>query len=315
MKKRAVLNFAASTVYQILNLLVGLIVPKFYTEAFGSAYNGLNQSVSQIMSLLSVLQFGISAASIQMMFRYIAENDEKMISAVYWDTGRQYRLMGYAFVALIIPIAMVFPYAIQSDGVSYYVIVAFLLFRAISSAMEYFFQAKYGVIMVAHNLSYVVYCINSVLLLLGTALHLLVIFTGRNILVYQAVALVTTLVRLVIVSGYVRKKFPYLHHYKRQKGLTEKGSKRKDVMVSEIAGMVIDSTDLLVLSAFSGLVAASVYSVYNFVTAGLGNVLGSCREAVFAGIGRTYYADREAFKRKISEFESIYFFLAFFSST
>ena len=91
MNKRAALNFASSLMYQFVNLLIGLILPKFYTEAFGSVYNGLNQSVSQIMSLLSVLQFGIAAAAIQQMFKYIADKDEDTIRAIYWESGRQYR--------------------------------------------------------------------------------------------------------------------------------------------------------------------------------------------------------------------------------
>ena len=141
MKKKAILNFSASIIYQFLNLLIGLVIPKFYTELFGSVYNGLNQSVSQIMSLLSVLQFGIATAAIQQMFKFIAENDKDTIRAIYWDAGKQYRKMGYVFMGIIIPVIIVFPFIIKDD-LSYWTVVAFLLFRTISSAMEYFFQAK-----------------------------------------------------------------------------------------------------------------------------------------------------------------------------
>lgn len=311
MKKRAILNFATSMAYQMINLVIGLILPKFYTEIFGSAYNGLNQSINQIMSLLSVLQFGISAAAIQQMFKYIANKDEDMISAIYWDTGRQYRKMGYFFIMAIVPVALVFPMLLE-DELPYRIIVAFLLLRTVSSAMEYFFQAKYSVILIATNKSYAIYIINILLLLIGTGLHLAVLFTTENILLYQSVALATTLLRLVIVSTYIRRQYPYLYKNRSQKTPVLQAGKRKDVMVAEIAGMVVDSTDMLILSTFSGLVYTSIYSVYNFVTAGLGNVLGSCREAVFAGLGKTYYEDFDAFKRKFDSFESVYLFLVFF---
>ena len=88
--------------------------------------------------------------------------------------------------------------------------------------------------------------------------------------------------------------------------------KRKDVLIAEIAGMMIDSTDLLVLSTFSGLVSASIYSVYHFVVSGLGNILSSCREAVFAGIGKTYYQDFEQYRQRMDRFESVYLFLVFY---
>jgi O-antigen/teichoic acid export membrane protein len=311
MKKKAILNFSASIIYQFMNLLVGLVVPKFYTELFGSVYNGLNQSVTQIMSLLSVLQFGIAAAAIQQMFKYIAENDEDSIRAIYWGTGKEYRKMGYVFVGIILPIIVVFPFMIK-DNLSYWTVIAFLLFRTISAAMEYFFQAKYGVILIANNKTYAVYIVNIIILLIGTALHLFVLFTIKNIIVYQFVSVLTTFIRFIIVNAYIRKHFPYLYKRNEKEVSLPKDTRRKDVLMSEIAGLVIDSTDMLLLSWFSGLVYTSIYSVYNFVVLGLANVLNSCREAVFAGLGKSYFSDFDEFKKHFSNFESVYLFLAFF---
>lgn len=309
--KRASFNFIASVLYQVVNLIVGLFLPKLYTETFGSVYNGLNSSVSQIMSLFAVLQFGISAPSIQQMFKYIAKDDKEMISAVYWDTGKQYRKMGYVFLIAIIPIILLFPMLIE-ENLPYKIIIAFIFFRAVSAAMEYFFQAKYSVIMIAHNFSYVVYIINVVMLLFSTTLHVMALVYTDNILLYQLVAVISTFVRLIVVYTYISKKFPYLTKHKNVKTKLQKSTKRNDVLVSEIAGMVIDSTDLIVLSSLSGLVSASVYSVYSYVTTGLGNVLSSCREAVFAGVGKSYYEDFAEYRKKVDKFESIYLFLAFF---
>ena len=310
MKKRAAINFIASLIYQITSLFIGLLIPKYYTEVFGSAYNGLNQSASQIMSLLSILQFGIAATAIQQMFRYIAVDDSNKTAALYWETGKQYRKMGYLFLIALLPVIILYPFLIK-DEVPYTIIVIFLLFRSISSAMEYFFQAKYSILLIAHNKSYVIYIINIVLLFFSTILHIIVLFTFQNIILYQGVALLSTLLRLIIVSSYIKHHFPYISMKTETSGLV-KDSQRKDALISEIAGMIINSTDLLVLSTFSGLVSASIYSVYSFVTSGIGNVLSSSREAVFAGIGKTYYSDSSEFTNKMDRFESIYIFLTFY---
>ncbi|MBQ8146298.1 MAG: polysaccharide biosynthesis C-terminal domain-containing protein [Clostridia bacterium] len=311
MKKRALINFASSLIYQFTNLLIGLLLPKFYTEIFGSTYNGLNQTISQIMSFLSVLQFGIAAASIQQMFKYIVNNDEKTISAIYWNSGKQYKKMGYFFLGIIIPIIFVFPFVIK-DELNYWLVVSFVLFRALSAAIEYFFQAKYSIILIANNKTYAIYIINTALLIFSTVLHFIVLFTFENIILYQAVAVLSTLIRFVVVNTYVRKNFPYLQKNRNKKIELPDNNKRKDVLVSEVAGMIIDSTDMIVLSTFSGLIYTSIYSVYNFVVLGLGNVLGSCREAVFAGLGKTYNQDLNRFRQEFSDFESIYLFLVFF---
>lgn len=314
LKKRALWNFSASLAYQFSTLLLGLILPKYYTEVFGSVYNGLNQTVSQVLSLLSVLQFGIAAVSIQQMFQYIAQNDEPSIAAIYWNTGKQYRKMGWVFLAVSVPILALFPLLIQDD-LPKIIIVLFLLFRMIASAGEYFFQAKYTIILTAYNKSYVISAFNTVMLLFSTVLHFSVLFTVKNIILYQSVALVATLVRLVVVYAYIRKNFGFLYRNKNAATVADHKTKRKDALISEIAGMVIDSTDLLVLSTLSGLVNASIYSIYSFVTTGIGNVLSSCREAVFAGLGKTFFADFDEFRRKFERFESVYFLLTFYLYT
>lgn len=311
MKKKAIINFTASILYQVVSLLVGLILPKYYTEIFGSAYNGLNQTITQIISLLSVLQFGISAASIQQIFKHIADNDQDSIAAVYQNTAQQYRNMGYIFIVAVIPIAVLYPMLLRNE-LPYTIIVAFLLMRAFSSAMEYFFQAKYSVILIADNKSYLIYYINTALLVFSSVLHALALLTRQNILVYQAVAVVSAVVRLIVISTYIRKKYPYLRKKTFKIDKEDNRCKRKDVLISEIAGLIIDSTDLVVLSTFSGLILTSIYSVYNFVVSGLGNVLGSCREAVFAGMGKTYYTNFNDFKRKMNKFMSIYFMVMFY---
>ena len=310
MKKIATINMAFSLLYQVVTMLVGLLLPKIYTETFGSAYNGLNQSISQIISFLSVLQFGISAASIQAMFKPIANEDHNMISAIYHSTSRQYRKMGVFFVAFMVPIVILFPIMVR-DEVQYLIVVAFLVFRGLSAAMEYFFQAKYFVLLTADNKSYIIYILNITITLLSTALHLLILFTVKNIVAYQAVVLITTFVRLLVISTYIKKKYPYINIAKHSKDKLDIKS-RKDVLLSEIAGLIVDSTDLLILTSFSSLINASIYSIYHFVTAGLGNILSSAREAVFAGMGKTFFTDKEKFKMKMNLFESLYFILSFY---
>ena len=156
MKKRAIANFSASFAYQILNLLVGLILPKYYTEIFGSIYNGLNQTLSQIMSLFAILQMGIAAASIQQMFQYIAADDFDMVNAVYQNASEKYRRMGVIFLIAAMPTVFLYPILLNEE-LPYWIIVSFFLLRCIAAALEYFFQAKYTIILTAYNRSYYIY--------------------------------------------------------------------------------------------------------------------------------------------------------------
>ena len=310
MKNRVVINFATSFLYQISSLLVCLILPKIYTETFGSVYNGLNQSITQVMGLLAIFQYGIAASSIQAMFKPIAENNYEQVSAIYRYTGRIYTKMGYIFLSVLLPVILLFPFIIKDD-LSYWIIVCFFVLRGVSSAMEYFFQGKYSVLLVANNCSYLVYAINTLLQFISLALHLTVLFTLKNILIYQSVAVLVTFIRLVLINTLIKKKFPYLSKYKDSNIKSIDIKQRGDVLVSEVAGLIIDSTDLIVLSSIVGLVGASIYSIYNFVILGLKGFLGSAREAVIGALGKKYYQDKDAFRQHFHRFETVYYALLF----
>ncbi len=289
--------------------MVGLIIPKYYTETFGSVYNGLNQTVTQIMTFLSVLFYGISAASIQAMFKPISEGDNKKVSAIFNYTKHQYRKMGLIFIAFLLPVTVIVPFVIK-DELPIYIIVTFIILRGVAAAVEHIFTTKFTVLFYAQNYNFVLYIVNIGMLLFNTALHLVAIFDIKNIIAYQCVALIGALIRMVVLSLLMKKFFPQITRNEDYSDIDIK--QRKDVIVSEVAGLVIDSTDMLLLSSFCGLVYTSIYSVYNFVVVGLGSVISSVREGVFSGMGRTFYSNFERFKTTFDKFETIYLGLVFY---
>ena len=309
LKKRAAVNISITILYQAVSLLVGLIIPKYYTETFGSVYNGLNQTVTQIMTFLNVLFYGISSASIQAMLKPISQGDNKTVSAIFNYTKHQYRKMGFIFISFLLPVTIIAPFAIK-DKLPVYVIISFIILRGFAAAVEHIFTAKFNVLFYAQNFNFVLYIVNIGMLLFNTALHLVAIFDLKNIIAYQCVALIGALFRMIVLSILMKKMFPQITRNEDCKDIDIK--QRKDVLISEVAGLIIDSTDMLLLSTFCGLVYTSIYSVYNFVVLGLGNVISSVREGVFSGMGRTFYANFNHFKKTFDKFETIYLALVFY---
>jgi O-antigen/teichoic acid export membrane protein len=307
-RKRALVNTLTAISFQLITLAVGFILPRLYIDAFGSTYNGLNQTVAQIMKLLAVLQAGIGAASIQALFKPIAENDKNTVTAIFKYIDKQYKRMGYAFIIILMAVTITWT-IISQEELPIYLIPTFLIIYGLSSSMEYFFQAKYNIILIAHNKSYYLYLINIFLFLVSTALKILILINIKNIVVYLSVLLVVALLRMVIIKIFIRKHYPYLAGETTVTDFEIKA--RKDVFISETAGMVIGSTDLVVLTITGNLAYASIYSIYNLVVSGLSSLLGSVREGFFAGMGQLYNENFNRFKKRFDEFESLYFTLMF----
>lgn len=61
--KALALNSAASLLQQVVALICGLIVPRLILSTFGSAANGTVASISQFISITSLIQGGVTGAT------------------------------------------------------------------------------------------------------------------------------------------------------------------------------------------------------------------------------------------------------------
>lgn len=307
--KRAIVNTLVIIFYQILNLLLGLIIPKLYTETFGSTYNGLNQTITQIMHWMGLLQAGLAAASIQALFKPIAEKKKDDIWSVLKYTQSQYCKMGIVFVILLSAISVVWG-CIGSEEIKGSLIFYFMIMHGVSAAVDYFFLSKYTIYLSASNQNFIIYIINIAVLLISSVLKILVLIFTRNIYLYQFIMIVSTIVRSIILYFMCKKDFDDFE--KNTVALKKVNiAQRKDVLISEIAGFVISSTDVIIISSFMGFAYSSIYAVYNFVISGISSVLGSIREGVYSGIGQLFAVDKDKFKKVFSSFETVYLAITF----
>ncbi len=60
-RKKAFLNIATALLLEIITVLVGLVVPRLIIGAFGSATNGLVNSITQFLGYIALLQSGVGS--------------------------------------------------------------------------------------------------------------------------------------------------------------------------------------------------------------------------------------------------------------
>ena len=72
--RKALKNILANLILQITVALSGLILPRFFIIAYGSAMNGMIVSVTQFISYLALVEAGVSAASIVGLYKPLADN-------------------------------------------------------------------------------------------------------------------------------------------------------------------------------------------------------------------------------------------------
>ena len=62
-------NTFASVINQVVILISGFIVPNLMLHAYGSEVNGLTSSISQFITYFSLVEAGLSGASIYALYK------------------------------------------------------------------------------------------------------------------------------------------------------------------------------------------------------------------------------------------------------
>ena len=84
--KKAAVNVFFGLSLELIKLACGLILPRLIITNYGSAHNGLVHSVSNFLSVISLMKMGIGGVTRAALFKPLAEKDDDEMSAVLCST-------------------------------------------------------------------------------------------------------------------------------------------------------------------------------------------------------------------------------------
>ena len=167
--RKALKNILANLILQITVALSGLILPRFFIIAYGSAMNGMIVSVTQFISYLALVEAGVSAASIVGLYKPLADNNIDEINRILSATKRFYYRSGIAYVLLLVFLVVLYPMLVQNQiqpGITRFMIIIL----ATSNLVDYLFLGKYKVLLMANQKGYVMMLVQT----LGTVLNTII---------------------------------------------------------------------------------------------------------------------------------------------
>ena len=85
-KKKLALNTVTSLSLQIITIICGFITPRLFLSAYGSEVNGLVQSVTQFLGVISFLELGIGQVIQSELYKHLYRCQ---VFAVYQDMCRR----------------------------------------------------------------------------------------------------------------------------------------------------------------------------------------------------------------------------------
>ena len=255
----------------------------------GVQYLGLNSLFTSILQVLNLAELGVGSAMIYSMYKPIAEDDNTTICALMKLYRTYYRVIGLVIAIIGCILTPFIPKLISGEiphGLNIYILY---LLNLGATVLSYWLYAYKNSILQAHQRTDIVSKVTLVTSTIQYILQLLVLWLLKNYYLYVVVMLATQALTNVATAVVADKLYPqFSPKGKLPKGETSKINGRiKDLFTAKIGGIIVNSADTIVISAFLGLTALAVYQNYYFILTSITGFITIVFSAVTAGIGNS----------------------------
>ena len=285
MRQRKLLyNTVSSLVFQLTTIICGFILPRLILNAFGSEVNGLVNSITQFLGVISFLELGVGAVVQSALYKPLAEKNQENVSKIIASANKFFSRLGQILLVYVTVLVVVYPrFAGKNFGFAY--TATLIVAISISSFAQYFFGIVNRLLLTADQHGYIQYNAQTLAVVINTAACFILIQFGCSI---QIVKLTTSLIYLLqpfVIYLYVRQ------HYKIDKKIKytkEPIPQKWNGIAQHVAAVILDGTDTIVLTLFATLSDVSIYSVYFLVVKGVKQLFMSMTNGITSLIGELW---------------------------
>lgn len=280
-KNKLVLNTASSLLYQLITLICGFILPRFFLTYYGSEVNGLVSSITQFLGFISLAECGVGAVVQSTLYKPLADQDILSVSKIVLSSERFFRKIAYILLAYVIVLMAIYP-IVTIDSFDYLFTLILIFVISISSFAQYYVGMTYKLLLNADQLGFVQYLIHTASLVVNTILCIILIKNNASVHVVKLTTTLIFVIQPILISIIAKRKYRINRTIK----LDSEPIKQKwNGLAQHIATVVLGNTDTVVLTLLSTLENVSVYAVYHLVVNGVKQIVISFTNGMQAMFG------------------------------
>ena len=268
-KQKALSNVITNVLKQIVTIVCGLILPRYILITYGSNVNGLLSSITQFLSLISLMDLGVGAVVQSALYKPLASNDKDAISAIFKASSSFFKKVALIFLVYCLGLVFLFP-LLSNSTFDWLYIASLLLIIAFGSFVQYYFGLTRQLLLTADQKNYIPSLLQIITIIINTILSVILMRMGFSIHFVKASTALIYLIRPIGQALYVNKHYQI---YKNAK-IDDSPLKQKwNGLIQHISAIVVSNTDIILLTIFSSFAVISVYSVYYSVVFAVSSLL------------------------------------------
>ena len=260
--KRLKFNTYSSLASKLTIMISGVILPRLILSYYGSEINGLVNSITQFLSIITFLDLGVGSVVQSALYKPLAQNDNKKISNILSSAKLYFRRIAFILILYIILLILIYPLLVNNTALDWVGTTFLILAISINQFGQYYFGIVNELLLNADQRAYIQLNTEILVVILNLIISVFLLMNGAEIHTVKFISGLIFLIRPLILYQYVKKH--YSIHY--INNLKEDPLPQKWNGVGQhIAYSVQNSTDIVVLTIFSSLENVSIYSVYNMI--------------------------------------------------
>ena len=292
-RKNVKRNMVANAASSGIRLLFPFLNRTLFLWLLGPAYLGLNGLFGSILGVLMLAELGFGTAVVCSMYKPVADDDRELLCAYLKFYRNVYRWVGavifFGGLALL-PFLDRLVHGTVPPDIDLHILYVIHL---VNTAASYFLFAYRGVVLGAHHRNDVVTNIRTGVSIAQYAAVFLILLVTRNYYHYVLATVLFTVVQNVLLVKASRRLFPDIE----PRGTLSREVRRKvvsdvkSIFMHKVGGVITNSTDNLVISAFLGLVAVAAYGNYYYVATSVGGLVSVVYSSMTGGFGNKIYTE------------------------
>ena len=285
--KSSAKNLVLALIGQAFGLIISFIARIIFVKFLSDEYLGLNGLFTNLLTMLSLVELGVGSALVYSLYKPLADGDNEKVKSLMDLYRKAYNIIGG--VVLIIGILFIpfYRYLISEVPSISHLDFIYILF-VLNTAISYFYSYKRSLI-ICDQKRYIATIYRYVFYFLLNVFQIIVLFLTHNYILYLITQVVFTWLENICISIKADRMYPYLKD-KNIKKLDKKelntiSKNVRAMLFHKIGGVVVNSTDNILISKLVGLIAVGMYSNYYLITSALDTITAQFFNAITASVG------------------------------
>lgn len=297
--KRSIYNLGTSLFSTIVAIALGLVIPRIVLVNYGSETNGLINSINQFVTYLSLFEAGIGSAALQVLYKPVAENDQKSINSIMTALNYDYRKVGFYYLITLFALSIVYPLVSLNSNSELTFLEVFLcvMFSGLGNVVVFYVQGKYRILLTAEGKTYILTNLQTVISTLNSFAKILLLLLGFDVVFVIIATFSVNLIQAIYIMYLVKKEYSWIVIGKPSDKVGYTIKQKGYVFVHQIAWMVFQNTDVIVLTIACGLKTVSVYSMFKLIISNIEKLIRIPLDSTSFALGQVYNTDSSNKKR------------------